>query len=170
MPRSRPGVLRTRRAKPRRSYRGAAPWWGEPLPKPWPTSIERLSSRTVSAIHREECRHRPGGGDLWPGATESALRAYRAFLARPGRHLYLRRSRCPCDGCERQENVASTRDVLEVVLRRLPPCARRDLAALVAKLDEELLRRTLPDPFAHRQPWRGDAWWHRRIYDETSHL
>ncbi|GGY20490.1 hypothetical protein GCM10010358_83410 [Streptomyces minutiscleroticus] len=149
-------------------YWGASPWWDERFPLPWPTRIDRLTGRTVSAIHREESRRH--GEGLWPGATQTALRHYRAFLARPGRYLYLRRSRCPCEGCELQENVALVRDLLELVLSRLPPRARRDLAALVAELDEELWRRTLPDPFAYRQPWRTGGWWHWRIYDETSHL
>jgi hypothetical protein len=169
MPRRRPSVLRARNAIPRQKYRGAGPWWDEYLPVPWPTRIDRLSGRTVSAIHREESR-RPYDEGLWPGATEAALRYYRAFLGRPGRYLYLRRSRCPCDECELQEDVALARDLIELVLSRLPPRARGELAALVAELDQELRRRTLPDPFAHRQPWRRGGWWHWRIYDETSHL
>ncbi|MFF2776103.1 hypothetical protein ACFVU3_14450 [Streptomyces sp. NPDC058052] len=67
--------------------------------------------------------------------------------------------------------MATARDLLALILSRLPHHARRELAALVDGLDEELSRRTLPDPFAHRQFWyRGGAWWHRRAYDESGHL
>lgn len=169
MPRKRPSVLRAQKSVPRQLYRGAGPWWDESLPVPWPSRIDRLSGRTVSAIHRaESCC--PDDQGLWPGATRAALRYYRTFLARPGRYLYLRRSRCPCDGCELQEDVALARDLLELVLARLPRRARDELAVLVAELDGEFWRRTLPDPFAYRQPRRRGGWWHWRIYDETSHL
>ncbi|MFE6710729.1 hypothetical protein [Streptomyces sp. NPDC057695] len=63
------------------------------------------------------------------------------------------------------------RDVLALTLSRLPHHARRELAALVAGLDEHLRHRTLPDPFAHRRPWhRAGPWWHARLYHESHHL
>ncbi|MEU9731403.1 hypothetical protein [Streptomyces sp. NPDC048002] len=49
----------------------------------------------------------------------------------------------------------------------LPRHARRDLASLLADIDRELLRRTLPDVFAHREPWRRGAWWWTRLYDTS---
>ncbi|GGY16759.1 hypothetical protein GCM10010299_22170 [Streptomyces tanashiensis] len=148
---------------PRRTQRSA-------VPLPWPTRIDKLSGRTVSAIHREECRRPPDEG-LGPGDTRTALCAYRTFLARPGRYLYLLKTTCGCDDCELGENVAVARDLLDLVLSRLPARARGELAAVVSELDEELRRRTLADPFAYRQPWhRGGGWWHGRIYDEASHL
>ncbi|MFI6476036.1 hypothetical protein ACIBL5_38105 [Streptomyces sp. NPDC050516] len=65
--------------------------------------------------------------------------------------------------------MAQARDAFELILPALPPVARRELAALLAGLDAELWRRTLPDPYAFRQPWRRGQWWHFRLYDETSH-
>lgn len=123
-------------------------------------------------MHRAETGTPPRETDLRPGDTGIALRCYRAFLAEPGRYLYPRRTPCGCEDCERAQNVAAARDVLSEVLPRLPPGARRELATLLAGLDEELRRRTLPDPFAHRQPWyrAGREWWHYRLYDESSHL
>lgn len=159
MPRKRPSALRAQNTMSRRTHRGAGP----------PTRIDRLSGRTVSAIHAEEAR-RPRDEGLAPGDTRIALQCFRTFLARPGRPLYVRRTPCGCDDCELGENVAVARDLLALVLSRLPPRARRELAALVAELDEELRRRTLPDPFAYRQTWRRGGWWHGRIYDESCHL
>ncbi|WP_370416607.1 hypothetical protein [Streptomyces fradiae] len=160
MPRKRPGALRAQNQMPRRMYGSAGA----------PPRIDRLSGRTASAIHAEESR-RPRDEGLGPGDTRIALKCFRTFLARPGRPLYVRRTVCGCDDCELGENVAVARDLLALVLSRLPPHrARRELAALVAELDEELRRRTLPDPFAYRQTWRGGGWWHGRIYDETCHL
>lgn len=150
-------------------FRSTLTWDTEVFPVPWPTRLDRLSARTVSAVHRAECgRH--GDDGLWPGVTAMALRSYRSFLARPGRWLYPAFSVCGCRTCAVPDDVAVARDVLELVLLRLPSRARRELAALLEPLDEELERRTLPDPFAHRRPWRGDAWWHRRIYHESAHL
>ncbi|MDJ0382313.1 hypothetical protein [Streptomyces sp. G-G2] len=66
--------------------------------------------------------------------------------------------------------MSVVRDLLEAVAVCLPPVARRELTALLTGLDEELRRRTLPDPYARRHAWRGGEWWHFRLYDETSHL
>ncbi len=133
-------------------------------PGPWPIRIDRLSSRTVAAVHREECR-RPYDEGLWPGATRTALETCRHFLTLPGRWLYLRRDYCGCEQCDLRHDIAVARDLLELVVSRLPPRPRRELEALLADLDEELWRRTVPDPFAHRQPHRRGAWWHQRLYD-----
>ncbi|MGW0032641.1 hypothetical protein ACWDXD_22765 [Streptomyces sp. NPDC003314] len=119
--------------------------------------IAELSSRTVSAIQREECR-RPDDEGLWFGATREALDAYRWFLSLPGRYLYLRLSVCGCAQHELWENTAVAQDLLDLVVLRLPPRPRRELEALLARLDDELRRRTLPDPFAHRRPHRGEGW------------
>ncbi|MGW3402377.1 hypothetical protein [Streptomyces zhihengii] len=169
MPRRRPGALRARQKKTPVLFRSTVTWGTEVFPVPWPTRLDRLSRRTVSAVHRAECG-RPDGGGLWPGATDAALRSYRHFLALPGRWLYPRHSVCGCPTCDVPDDVAVARDVLELVRLRLPPGARRELTALLAPLDEELERRTVPDPFAHRRPWRGDGWWHRRMYHESAHL
>ena len=34
---------------------------------------------------------------------------------------------------------------------------------VITRLDAELWRRTLPDPFAHRDPRRRGGWWHGRL-------
>jgi hypothetical protein len=91
-------------------------------------------------------------------AVADALIRYRNLLRRPGRYLYISWS-AGCPICEDHE----ARDVLDEALRRLPPRARADLAGLVTPLDEEFLHRTLPDPLAHRDPWRASAWWRQRI-------
>ncbi|MFF3017290.1 hypothetical protein [Streptomyces sp. NPDC057939] len=119
-------------------------------------------------MYSEECR-RPHDG-LWPGATGDALAAYRGFLALPGKYLYLRLSICGCDQHEFLDNVAVARDLLETAVSRLPPRPRRELEGLLARLDDELWRRTLPDPFAYRQAHRRGGWWHWRLYHETSHM
>ncbi|MYX14510.1 hypothetical protein GTY67_14000 [Streptomyces sp. SID8374] len=38
-----------------------------------------------------------------------------------------------------------------------PPGARKDLGRLIARLDEEFERRTLPDP--ENVEWATDDWW-----------
>ncbi|MFJ6780773.1 hypothetical protein [Streptomyces yangpuensis] len=164
MPRRRPGALRAQQALPQPMYAGFEHGRDDLPPRPWPTRIDRLSSRTVAAVHREECR-RPYDEGLWPGATRTALQTCRSFLALPGRWLYLRRDYCACESCDLRYDIAVARDLLELVASRLPPWPRRELEALLAGLDEELWRRTVPDPFAHRQPHRRGAWWHQRQYD-----
>ncbi|MFE1317998.1 hypothetical protein [Kitasatospora phosalacinea] len=113
------------------------------------------------AIHRAE-RH-SDDYYVYPGATDRALRRYRAFTLPPGR-----RPRCPqdaqcsCRGCS-FDDVRHARDVLDEVLRALPPRARAELGRRVAVLDAAYLRCTLPDPFADRRQWRADRWWRRRL-------
>ncbi|MFE1287379.1 hypothetical protein [Streptomyces sp. NPDC058751] len=175
MPRRRPGALRARRFRP--------PPAGVP---PWVDRIDRLSPRTVSAVHRAECLHAESPGlldpDLHaghrqqtpytdrlvsPGTTRDALASLRRFLSAPGRYLYMRRNYCSCTRCDLECDPAVARDVLDGILPLLPRYARRDLEHLLAELDRELLRRTLPDVFAHREPWRRGAWWHERLYDTS---
>ncbi|MEU4399028.1 hypothetical protein [Micromonospora orduensis] len=56
------------------------------------------------------------------------------------------------------------RDVLGEALRRLPAAARRELQRLVDPLDEEFLRKTLPDArAAERSTWNAQAWWRQRL-------
>lgn len=99
-----------------------------------------------------EARH------LWHGAVAEALHQYERFLHRPGRYLYLPWNDGPC--CDPTE----ARDILEEALRHLPPAARASLRKIVAPLDAEFLRRTLPDPTAASiSPWHAEAWWRRRI-------
>lgn len=142
MPRRRPSALRAHLAANRRSHR--------PLPK-----VPDVSVRTHAAIARIEYEHQY----LGPGSVAGALAAYRQFLRRPGRYLYLPQRDCPfCDPVE-------ARDTLEFALRRLQHSARVELSRIVARLDEEFYSRTLPDPRPHRHPGRFGGWWHHRIYD-----
>ncbi|ARF77253.1 hypothetical protein B7C62_18925 [Kitasatospora albolonga] len=100
---------------------------------------------------------------VYPGATNRALRRYRAFLQPPGRRpLSPQDAECPCRGCS-FDDVRHARDVLELVLEQLPVRARSELKRLVAPLDTAYLARTLPDPFAGRRQWRSDLWWRRRL-------
>ncbi|MFE9459531.1 hypothetical protein [Streptomyces californicus] len=150
-------------------YRAIHLWRHAPPAVPVPARIGGLSSRTVAAIHCVEFRNL--GKGLLPGDTRTALRCYRWFLSRPGRYLYLTATVCGCYECGLKEDVAIARDLIELVLARLSRRARRELASLVAVLDGELERRTLPDPHAHRRPWvPGERWWHHRLYDESHHL
>ncbi|MGA5817554.1 hypothetical protein ACPC54_06805 [Kitasatospora sp. NPDC094028] len=152
MPRKRPRALRAQQPAPR--------VWA-PTP---PLRIPGLSLRASRDVHRVE-RLYPDF-HLGPGATDQALRGYRAFLhPRSNRPLYPRDSECPsCPGCA-FDDVRHCRDVLDAALERLPPRARAELALLLRPLDTEYRRRTLPDPFADRREWTAHLWWHRRLAD-----
>ncbi|MGW6913882.1 hypothetical protein ACWGB8_08695 [Kitasatospora sp. NPDC054939] len=92
-----------------------------------------------------------------------ALGLYERFLRRPGRWLYVRRTDCPC--CD----VVTGRDELQAVIEALPTSARRELSRVVARLDAEFERRTLPDPHASERLCSGwfdpprRSWWHLRL-------
>ncbi|WP_243659154.1 hypothetical protein [Tamaricihabitans halophyticus] len=65
---------------------------------------------------------------------------------------------CPC--CD----PVDARDELEAVLRVLPSGPRAELRRVVAALDEEFERRTLPDPKASLiSSYHSAAWWRRRL-------
>ncbi|MFG3551533.1 hypothetical protein [Streptomyces sp. NPDC047725] len=55
------------------------------------------------------------------------------------------------------------RDVLDEVVRQLPPRPRTEVEQRLRVLDARYLARTLPDPFAARRQWRSDLWWRRRL-------
>ncbi|MFJ4327586.1 hypothetical protein ACIP3A_31345 [Streptomyces tricolor] len=148
MPRKRPRALRAQ--QPPRAPRG--------LPA---ERIHGLSLRTSRAIERVE--RRSDDYYVHPGATAHALRRYRAFLRPPGRRpRYPRHSECDCRGCS-FDDVRHARDVLETVLRQLPPRPCAELRHRVRALDAEYAARTLPDPFADRRQWRAHLWWRRRL-------
>ncbi|MCE0444926.1 hypothetical protein LT493_05500 [Streptomyces tricolor] len=112
MPRKRPRALRAQ--QPLRAPRG--------LPA---ERIHGLSLRTSRAIERVE--RRSDDYYVHRGATAHALRRYRAFLRPPGRRpRYPRHSECDCRGCS-FDDVRHARDVLETVLRQLPPRPRAEL-------------------------------------------
>ncbi|MFJ4190584.1 hypothetical protein [Kitasatospora sp. NPDC089509] len=114
-------------------------------------------------MHRVEYLH--PSFYIHPGGTDRALRRYREFLHPPGKSpLYPQEAVCSCSGCS-FDDVRHARDVLEEVLERLPERARAELGRLVKPLDAVFLRRTLPDPFAHRRQWRTRFWWYRRLAD-----
>jgi hypothetical protein len=118
--------------------------------------IDGLSSRTNAAIIRLQIRH----PDISSVAT--ALAGYRRAVRRPGRWLDLRLDGCPCPNCD----PVYQRDVLEKALRWLPPAASRELRRIVSALDEEFVRKTLPDPSASRlSAWHAQAWWRQRLQD-----
>ena len=122
--------------------------------------IDRLSLRTSSAVQRAE--RYADTEEVWPGGTETALYWYRRFLARPGRYLDVASAVCPCPS-DRLEDVAAARDLLEHLTVLLPEPARQEFEALLTRFDAELWRRTLPDPFAFRDPGRRGGWWHLRL-------
>ncbi|WP_031519136.1 hypothetical protein [Streptomyces sp. NRRL F-5123] len=142
MPRRPPGALR---AAPH-ARRGAA--------RPY-SQVRGLGASTQAAVRRVEARR------FGPGFLKGALATYEGFLRQPGRVLYPPRADCPC--CD----VLDARDDVQDVLHALPPRARRELGRVVARLDAEFERRTLPDPFAAGQPasWRHRRrpWWHLRL-------
>jgi hypothetical protein len=126
------------------------------MPRSRPTAlhagISAYTARLVLAVERQ------GDYYMFVGATDQALRRYRAFLSPPGRRpLYPEPAECSCRDCS-FDDVRHARDVLESVLTQLPPPARRELGRLIAPLDAAYRRRTLPDPFARAGPW-----WHRRL-------
>ncbi|CAM5514972.1 hypothetical protein STENM223S_03177 [Streptomyces tendae] len=148
MPRKRPGALRAE--QPLHVV------WGLP-----PERIHGLSARTSVAIDRVE--RLSGDYYVYPGATDRALRQYRAFLQPPGRRpLYPQNAECSCRGCS-FDDVRHARDVLEEVLRQLPPRPRAQMQSQVRALDAKYVERTLPDPFAADRQWRSDLWWRRRL-------
>lgn len=148
MPRKRPGALRAEQF-----LRVARSW---PLDR-----IHGLSARTSVAIDRVE--RLSGDYYVYPGATDRALRRYRAFLQPPGRRpLYPQDAECSCRGCS-FDDVRHARDVLKEVLRQLPRKPRAELERRVRLLDARYVERTLPDPFATHRQWRSDLWWRRRL-------
>ncbi|MET7950800.1 hypothetical protein [Micromonospora sp. NPDC005324] len=117
--------------------------------------IDGLSNGTNAAIARLE-RGQPG-----IGSVATALDGYRRTIRRSGRWLDLSPDNCPCPGCG---NAVEQRDVLGDALRRLPAAARRELQRVVDPLDEEFLRKTLPDPRAAKlSSWHAQAWWRQRL-------
>ena len=156
MPRRRPGAIRATQTL---GAHRLPEWTGEVPP------IDRLSSHTSAAIRLAELSH--SGDHIRPGRTADLLRSYRKFLRQPERTLRLVASVWPsCPGC-RYDDIAVVRDTLQDVMRLLPLRARTELRRLLATLDTEFRRRTLPDlDPQHWTDWDGTPfpWWHRRLY------
>ncbi|MGW3655828.1 hypothetical protein ACWD6R_08985 [Streptomyces sp. NPDC005151] len=149
MPGKRPGALRAAQQR-------TPEWLCEP------GRIHRLSLSAGTAIRRVE--HENDAYTVFPGATAVALRRCHSFFGLPGRTLYPSLADCPCRGCS-LDDVTLARDVLGDVLALLPPRPQAEPGRLVARIDRELLRRTLPDPRAPGHPWRRETWWRMRLYD-----
>ncbi|MFJ7942648.1 hypothetical protein ACIQ6K_03095 [Streptomyces sp. NPDC096354] len=149
MPRRRPGALRAaERGKPGRLSE--------------PGRIHRLSLATSAAIRRVE--HESDLYEIFPGVTAAALARCCSFFHLPGRTLYPGLADCPCRGCS-LDDVTHARDVLGDILAALPTRPQAELGRRIARIDAQLLRRTLPDPRAAGDPWRREAWWRMRLYD-----
>lgn len=144
MPRSRPGAIRA--AQPTRPA-----WHFRP-----PARIPGLSLATSLEILRAEKRSALPG--VFTGMTAAALRQYQAFARPPGHGpRYPQEAECSCPGCS-LDDVRYAREVLDHVVRSLPPRARAELRGRILALDKAFLRCTLPDPFAD-----NECWWHRRL-------
>ena len=113
------------------------------------SQVNGVSGRTSGDIRRLESER------FWPGSVAAAVATYARFLRGPARVLYAEYD-CPC--CDPIE----ARDHLQDVLRMLPSAAGAELRRVVAQLDREFERRTLPDPHASL---RGDraAWGRGRL-------
>lgn len=136
MPRRPPGAVRARRQSARHSV-------------PAPCTVPGVSARTHAAVARIEAV-RPG-----TGAVAEALAAYRGFLRQPGRYLYV------SEHDSRYSDPVEARNTLGAALIRLPPAARAELRSAIAPLDDEFLRRTLPDPAGDHG---AAAWWRQRLH------
>ncbi|MFJ5938894.1 hypothetical protein [Streptomyces sp. NPDC093071] len=135
MPRRRPEAVRAERWRPRRHV--------------VVRRIRGVSARTRAAVRRvEEERVRPG-------AVADALARFEWAFRQPGR--YLNASEVWQPGLE----VEDARDDLEKVMLHLPLGARRDLGRLIARIDEEFERRTLPNPRPVRVRALDGWWWAR---------
>ncbi|WP_455361478.1 hypothetical protein [Streptomyces sp. SYSU K21746] len=93
---------------------------------------------------------------MWPDAVADGLSRFEWAFKQPGR--YLNASPVWQPGLE----VEYARDDLEQAMLHLPRGARRDLGRLIARIDDEFERRTLPDP-GPASDWMVGGWWWSRI-------
>ncbi|AGZ40622.1 hypothetical protein [Actinoplanes friuliensis] len=119
-----------------------------PAPQP---QIDGLSARTHAAIRYVEDVH------YWPGAVARALAGYQYLLREPGRWL-------PGDpvispGLEPEAD----RSALQDMMAKLPPEPRRELELLLAPLDDDYMRRTLPEPGENPTPDQRWRWRDREV-------
>ncbi|MEU8658542.1 hypothetical protein [Actinoplanes philippinensis] len=107
-----------------------------------------MSSLTRAAIRRVEVEH------YWPDAVWESLERYKLLLRSPGRYLDGDASCSP--GIEPEDG----RDLIASVLTLLPGGARRDLERVIAPLDEDFVRRTVPS--LSWGDWAAGRWWYQR--------
>ncbi|WP_436788602.1 hypothetical protein [Yinghuangia sp. YIM S10712] len=88
-------------------------------------------------------------------AVAGALESIRRKLAEPGRWLRFSER-------DYYNGVFDARDRLDEALIRLPAGARADLGRVVARLDAEFERRTVPDERSSTDPLL-DGWWARNM-------
>ncbi|OLZ65558.1 hypothetical protein AV521_31370 [Streptomyces sp. IMTB 2501] len=93
---------------------------------------------------------------MWTDAVADALARFESAFKQSGRHLNASQVWRP--GLE----LEYARDDLEEAMLRLPRGARRDLGLLIARIDDEFERRTLPDPGPVNE-WTVGGWWWSRI-------
>ncbi|MFE7516547.1 hypothetical protein [Streptomyces sp. NPDC057540] len=92
---------------------------------------------------------------MWPNAVAHALARIEWAFRQPGRYLDASTFCSP--------GINDARDDLEWAMRHLPPGARRDLGRLISRIDEELERRTLPEP--NHIELAAFGWWWTRMRD-----
>ncbi|MFB7905980.1 hypothetical protein ACFXPX_18350 [Kitasatospora sp. NPDC059146] len=90
---------------------------------------------------------------MWPNAVAKAIWRFEWALKQPGRYLDASAFDSP--------GVGDARDDLEWAMLHLPPGAKRDLGRLIARIDEEFERRTLPEP--NYSEWAMTRWWWTRM-------
>ncbi|MFD7554858.1 MULTISPECIES: hypothetical protein [unclassified Streptomyces] len=130
--------------------------------------MDRLSAAASAAVHWTESG--TFGHEHGFSALRQQLALYRAFLSRPGSRLRPLAVECGCPECE-FDDIGFVRDALRDSRQALPPSARAELGRMLAALDDEFRRRTLPDPDPLPAHWadrsgRPRAWWHRRLRAE----
>ncbi|MFF5705502.1 hypothetical protein ACFY7H_23860 [Streptomyces sp. NPDC012794] len=108
-----------------------------------------MSAKTRVAVRRVEDER------MWPDAVANALACFEWAFQQPGRYLNAFQVWQP--GLE----VEYARDNLEEAMLHLPCGARRDLGLLIARIDDEFERRTLPSPGPVNDFTEGGWWWSR---------
>ena len=96
--------------------------------------------------------HRVEAARLRPGDIATAFRELQRYARVAHQYRAHWDLGCPC--CE-----PLTRESLDLALQALPSRSRAALRALIHPSDEEIRRKTLPDP-ASPPDW---PWWQRRI-------
>ncbi|AWZ17057.1 hypothetical protein DRB96_38385 [Streptomyces sp. ICC1] len=112
--------------------------------------------RGISASTNGQLAHFERSRGLPVGEVAHAFHRWSSLARRPRRDL------APFYGYD-QGNLEcgyyNVRTLLEIVLHALPKRARRELHALLAPVDAQILRRTAHNPFAPPDL----PWWKRRI-------